>query len=793
VAAARYSGARAGAGAARSLVDLSEPDLRRLVSPATFALADTWEKGGHVLAASTRIGEGGQPYLRGQVLGTWRRVDEVTVTVAGNIASVRCSCGTAGRDEICRHAATLVLHSIRAPTAFQLEVSSPFGRILSDDFDDEYFEDDGFDDEDEESPGGLVADDARSQLSRILMADHMTHLRQVARTRGIRISAKTKSELVAQLSVALSDPDNLRAALATLEPWEEALLVVGDLLTAADQARAHAISRAWSALSTGGWTATAGAPADLGKAMAGLDDLGLMMDHILPTGEVAKAVPLGVTVALGPRLDLLPPLDRAAVPAPAAAEAALGLAEVMRVIVDAARRREVGKTLTQGAAPAPEHVPAGWVREIVEESPDPSGGRARHGRVRQTIRLRAHPSPIVVSDRLTLVERTGASLALVDFAVLCLFAAGALVRTQIERALELVAVPDNLQEILARPAGERLRDLIEIWLELSNTLELQPLLRTAGTGEQAALEFRFTTDEYHWHSPGPAGVEGVRRLVARIIGRLVPAGDEGADWYSLDALLDCLWRLVPDLTASTGDSRSGYHAPGSKRFLDLRKREQWQQVWKPVVTAMLTGAMTWLGLVETSAGPEDTLIFRPRPAASILAGRPAAENPASSAASVTFGIDAAGELHATVPPGFPETGVHALFEAWGELTEASAAGLRYRLGLPGIHESLSQGVTGEQLLAAISRFAGGPLPAPVEGLVSRWVEAYGAVRIYDDLTLLEVNDDFLLRELLATSSLSQHVLHQLSPRLAAVDPTKVDDLLAELTRLGHSPRVLEGG
>jgi hypothetical protein len=61
------------------------------------------------------------------------------------------------------------------------------------------------------------------------------------------------------------------------------------------------------------------------------------------------------------------------------------------------------------------------------------------------------------------------------------------------------------------------------------------------------------------------------------------------------------------------------------------------------------------------------------------------------------------------------------------------------------------------------------------------------------LALIELADDVLLQELLATSSLGDLVVATYSPRLVAVVADAVDGFIAELTRLGHAPRVVEEG
>jgi hypothetical protein len=80
----------------------------------------------------------------------------------------------------------------------------------------------------------------------------------------------------------------------------------------------------------------------------------------------------------------------------------------------------------------------------------------------------------------------------------------------------------------------------------------------------------------------------------------------------------------------------------------------------------------------------------------------------------------------------------------------------------------------------------------VRRIIERWWADFGTIRLYDSLTLIELNDDFLLREIMATSALDTAVIHTFSPRLVAVDPGSVDDVVTRLTRLGYAPRVVEG-
>ena len=76
-------------------------------------------------------------------------------------------------------------------------------------------------------------------------------------------------------------------------------------------------------------------------------------------------------------------------------------------------------------------------------------------------------------------------------------------------------------------------------------------------------------------------------------------------------------------------------------------------------------------------------------------------------------------------------------------------------------------------------------------MLTHWWESFGLVHLYPNLTILELSDDFAIRELLAATSLAQHIIYRFSPRLVAIEPDAVDDLVRELQEKGYTPRVAE--
>lgn len=110
----------------------------------------------------------------------------------------------------------------------------------------------------------------------------------------------------------------------------------------------------------------------------------------------------------------------------------------------------------------------------------------------------------------------------------------------------------------------------------------------------------------------------------------------------------------------------------------------------------------------------------------------------------------------------------------------------------GFANALQQGVTADQMLAALAVLLDGPLPADITAQVSRWIAAADNLHLYDSLCIIEFADDFILQELLRVSGLRHYLVHIFSPRVIAVQPKQVEALVADLESRGYMPRVEAG-
>ena len=70
-----------------------------------------------------------------------------------------------------------------------------------------------------------------------------------------------------------------------------------------------------------------------------------------------------------------------------------------------------------------------------------------------------------------------------------------------------------------------------------------------------------------------------------------------------------------------------------------------------------------------------------------------------------------------------------------------------------------------------------------------WSQNYGKLHVYDDITLIELADDYALQELLSNTALRDHVIYAFSPRLVAIRPEALDALIPEMEKRGYTPHV----
>jgi len=98
-------------------------------------------------------------------------------------------------------------------------------------------------------------------------------------------------------------------------------------------------------------------------------------------------------------------------------------------------------------------------------------------------------------------------------------------------------------------------------------------------------------------------------------------------------------------------------------------------------------------------------------------------------------------------------------------------------------------LSADDVLAHLTELARSPVPERVQTQWQDWHSRYSQVRWYDNLTLIEFADDYILQELLSQTDLHEHVLFTFGSRLVALRAESADAVARHLVTKGYMPKV----
>ncbi|MBX3069953.1 MAG: helicase-associated domain-containing protein [Thermomicrobiales bacterium] len=721
-------------------VDIDEDVLRRLCGPATFARADAMERGGHVLLATLQTDA-----LTGTVRGVWRRADKVSITARARKMSPNCTRHGTG---YCCHVGALLLHWLRSPSVFFAQGNADY--LLADDFPQPARNADrgwGAD-----RPALLMA-----EIAEFLSGSTTDELRALARRFGFRASGSKKSDVLSSVVAVFADEARLDSAIAEMSAAERLTADAIDLTGFQHVAERASVVQAYEAM---------GGPDRI--AIDGVVGAGLaLVDHAYDESWPGYVVPLAVSARL-PAIDYLwAPISGRDVLPERRESGALGIVELFQVIALSVLSGDIeqAEVMPRDRPPA---LPTGL--SLGEEVSD------------QTFRIVAQPI-LAEASLAALEEITQASRAHVHFA------ARLMSRLNILRVgPETFLRSEHLRRFLELAPGDRASRLIDAWLMNAGEIEIG-YLPELGT----QLRIAWKRDDRAWSYPFDLGVHPIARLVAKLISRLEPYR-----WQNCDAMTRIVWQLsyaafpgydqlLMRLAAQRNLEISHVGANGRSRRLSVTDENDWRLIFEEIVTATMQGPLRWLGLIDLAEGEDGATQVRALPPAGILSGREIADRVHRGSGRIAVEDD----LTILIPSGTTDMTLHSQVTRIAELVGASPDGLRYQMTPKALHGAIDTGMTGSQIIDLIADLTGQAPSQPVTHAIQRYWEGYGGVRLYDELALIELADDVIGPELLAATRLAEGVVHAFSPRLLALDPVHVADVVTMLTERGHAPRVID--
>lgn len=313
-------------------------------------------------------------------------------------------------------------------------------------------------------------------------------------------------------------------------------------------------------------------------------------------------------------------------------------------------------------------------------------------------------------------------------------------------------------------------------------LELRVAARRAGFAVQRAGFERNFTPPVLFREIGLA-----REFVCRLLTPLTPGV-----WYSYKSFAEWVRNVRPDFLHTLTEAETWFLAAAKTHHrYDLNRTSDWDAVGRPVLAAMLQNVPYWLGAVELRYEGQDLAAFRITPLGAWLLtngvrggfAEPAAA-PGAAGESVARWID---DTTLRLSAHSEATRLLPLVRAFAEPAREA---LTFRVTPAAITRALERGIGIPEIAGKLAA-AGAPLPPVLRERMDALAANYGRIHLYERLTVLELGDDYALRELLAGTTLGEHIVHQFSPRLVVVRDEAVDALVKEMLSKGYTPRVTD--
>ena len=615
------------------------------------------------------------------------------------------------------------------------------------------------------------------ELRELLWEQTVRQLRAIARCRGWKLRGTRKDGLVSQLVQFYLDTQDTANAVSSLDDDHHLAIEFLSLRASAMPVPERIVKKTIRSLKGRRSEKEASA------LLQDLQELGLVF-AVKGHGGTTYRTPLAVTRQLPPWPDLLTPFKGAPAKLDLRQSPPFALTQVAYQVWQFLRETPTPKKAR--ALPKPGRLerqwPAlqGWFNppdELAEL--ERQGSRFWYRGEQQSISVQSLPPALPEADLAQLRQRTATTDDILSFAFNLLTSLGLL---RWKHGAEIQINQDGMTTFLTHSDADRLGILTTAWMRLDWWTEMALVLRHVKhlrlrrSLGQVDLTYDALVQE----------LAQARMVVITLLRRLSPG-----KWYRAADFRQLLRRFWPDyLHAASAKSNESWwlETAGSDYRLSPDKAEDWQVGYAPFVTACLEGPLAWLGVVTLAYDRQGLAAFQITDLGAYLLGlRESYGQAVKELAGPALTVHSDGTVIART--GYATTGAYDVLNVAGWLQETSVQQFRYRITADSARRAFEQGWTGQAILDELEKHSAGPVPEPLREHILAWAEGYGRVHLYDGVTLIEFADDFALQELLASTSLPQHLVYQFSPCLVAIRADAVDTLRDELIRQGYTPRI----
>jgi hypothetical protein len=765
-----------------TLEKLTQADLNKVVNTKSLRKAR-----GYVDRVQQAVRSGST--LTARVSGS--QLYEVDIEVGPDGIHGRCSCPAAWGG-FCKHIGAVLLKWIEAPRAFSVKEPAPKPA--------------GFPlpvtpveppptSRPKNQPFWLASSAAtrrqagHQQLANWLEAITLQDLRTLAKKRGWQVKGNKKAEIIQQIIEQMTNPVDILKASRSLDAEHQqvfrAMLVLGDEpgIKAEDLERVAA-----------GW----------GK-LTSYKQITTYTSHLCQSG---LAISGGVAPSYPPRIDFVPQAIARQLPSvlteviPAVTDLSsnqpaseLSLADPVALVRTA---HQLILLLEQSSTPLRPPMPRPQIEKfyqgLADWDYDPGevlsakerGKLQGYSDITLAVPPPAWSLPDEAIERLAPIAGGEARL---EFIFSLLVAAGLF-----QPGSPVTVWPEVKEQFLRYNEPMQRALLSRVYFHMRNWSELWEVLR-AEDQLQLRRSWIFSTikPESLW-----TDLVRFRQLALRV---LVCLPDD--QWIKLDDLYPLMKRVWPRFDHSVWQFTYYYGPTGQRAGWFLARRstekalsstdEDWQLAQWNFIRRLITGPLYWLGLVDLLFKDGAPLEMRlhglgdlywdrvEAPAGSDYPITEAAAPPPAEAVTIN-------EYTIQVNPAAISAQAHSLFDKIARLDEVSPDRFTYTLNAQAVHASFEAGDTLTDILADWERLLVIPIPEAISARLNEWWQAYGQVRIYENVTVIEFGDEYALAEMKAVTSLEKHLIAEISPRLVLIPQAAVEPLAAELEKAGYLPK-----
>lgn len=357
-----------------------------------------------------------------------------------------------------------------------------------------------------------------------------------------------------------------------------------------------------------------------------------------------------------------------------------------------------------------------------------------------------------------------------------------------------LTVNAEVKELFLRQSEARQRAILaQAYFGLVDWTELWDILRT-----KPGLQLRRSLRQPDFILPRfYLELSYFRRMVLSVLAFL--PHDQWILWADLLPLLQQVWPRFDhirdgdfyDFTRPTGEWSLNHKSSGEP--LKVNNAADWELGQGNFIRQMLTGPLCWLGLLDLGLKDGHLFAIRLRGLGDLFLDRVESVEPPSYAGSASTTIASAQEikiegLAVMVNPATIGAQAHTLLDKIARLEEVTPRRFTYVINIKSVYAAFEAGETLESLIANWEKFLLITMPDHLHRQLTEWWQNYGQVRLYQNVTVIEFNDDYMLVEMKAATSLNDYLVAEVSPRLVLIQDQAVPALVAQLEKAGYTPK-----